>query len=70
MSEMRIGKVTAFEWATLMYADEPCRICGRLITEDDLKEAVFAGYSEDNDGRCAHGRCWEGYLKISAESKL
>ena len=41
--------------ALSMYEDEPCRICGRLLTMEDLKNgAVFAGYSDDNTSRPAH----------------
>ncbi len=40
------------------YCHEPCRICGDLITEADLPELVFAGYSECNTSRTAHGNCW------------
>jgi hypothetical protein len=44
--------------ALLMYGGEPCRICGEAITRDDLREAVFAGYSEGSESRSAHGPCW------------
>ena len=49
----------AFAVALMMYAGEPCRLCGGVITRDDLSEAVFVGYAEDGPGRAAHGRCWE-----------
>jgi hypothetical protein len=43
-----------------MYVDEPCRICGELLTLEDIKNgAVYAGYSSDNIGRSAHKKCWE-----------
>lgn len=46
--------------AVSMYANEPCRICGKLLTMDDLHDgAVFAGYSTDNKSRSAHNACWE-----------
>lgn len=41
-----------------MYVGEPCRICGEPITWEDIKEAVYAGYSQDNTSRSAHGECW------------
>jgi hypothetical protein len=48
------------EMALSMYANEPCRICGKLITLEDVHEnAVFAGYSIDNKSRSAHKTCWE-----------
>lgn len=46
--------------ALSMYANEPCRICGELLTMDDLNAgAVFAGYSSDNRARSAHKACWQ-----------
>lgn len=44
--------------ALAFYADEPCRICGELIKRPDLHDAVYAGYSQDNKARAAHGECW------------
>jgi hypothetical protein len=43
----------------MMYTNEPCRICGKMITRDDLKKLVFAGYSKGNVSRAAHGECWD-----------
>jgi hypothetical protein len=45
-----------------MYANEPCRICGKLIEVSDLKDAVFAGYSQDSTSRSAHKACWDKQL--------
>lgn len=45
--------------ALSMYTKEPCRICGVLITDQDLSELVFAGYSKHNQARAAHGVCWQ-----------
>jgi hypothetical protein len=45
-----------------MYANEPCRICGKPITTDDLTTAVFAGYSIDSRSRSAHKACWDKRL--------
>jgi hypothetical protein len=42
----------------MMYTNEPCRICGKMITRDDLRGLVFAGYSQGNVSRAAHGECW------------
>lgn len=48
--------------ALSMYSNEPCRICGELLTMDDLNSgAVFAGYSADSAARAAHKACWEQY---------
>ena len=44
--------------AMAFYIDEPCRICGELIKQEDLKDLVYAGYSKDNLSRSAHGECW------------
>lgn len=41
------------------YVGEPCRICGMLITKDDLNKLVYAGYSKNNQARSAHGKCWQ-----------
>ena len=47
-----------------MYAHEPCRICGRIILGNDIAEAIFAGYSDDNKSRAAHKECFESALEI------
>lgn len=47
------------EIALSMYSNEPCRICGELLTIDDLHNgAIYAGYSVDNKSRTAHSLCW------------
>ena len=46
--------------ALSMYANEPCRICGGIVTMDDLRNgAVYAGYSVDDTARSAHKACWQ-----------
>ncbi len=43
------------------YSNEPCRICRKLITEDETRHIVFTGYT-DVDGkvsRASHGACWK-----------
>lgn len=53
--------------AVSMYTNEPCRICGELLTMEDMRNgAVFAGYSSDNAARSAHGECWRKYPGDSA----
>lgn len=47
-----------YDLPLMMYANEPCRICGELIQPKDLSELVFAGYSKNNVSRSAHGKCW------------
>lgn len=48
------------------YVNEPCRICGRIITRDDIDSgAVFAGYSKDGGSRGAHKRCWDGMVTVA-----
>ncbi|HLL74850.1 MAG TPA: hypothetical protein VK421_06260 [Pyrinomonadaceae bacterium] len=50
-----------------MYAGEPCRVCGRLLTMADLEAgAVFAGYSAGNKSRGAHASCWTAGVPKSA----
>lgn len=46
----------------MAYVDEPCRICGVLLTPEDLETAVFAGYSKEGGSRSAHGDCWALHL--------
>ncbi len=41
-----------------MYANEPCRICGKLLSSEDVNDAVFAGYDRSDKSRSAHGECW------------
>lgn len=50
--------------ALMMYANEPCRICGRQITVMDVRTAVFAGYSDIRPARAAHRDCWEGLRDV------
>lgn len=54
--------------ALIQYANEPCRICGQMITENDVIPGgpglIFVGYSDDNTSRAAHGRCWQGFLSV------
>ena len=46
--------------AAIMYSNEPCRVCGEIITLNDINNgAVFAGYSKDNKSRTAHKACWD-----------
>lgn len=52
-------------FALSMYADEPCRICRRLLTMDDLRDgAKFAGYSVDGKARASHRVCWENFMEL------
>jgi hypothetical protein len=53
-----------------MYTNEPCRICRRMILPEDLDGLIFAGYSEDNTSRAAHGKCWQGFLEIASDMGL
>ena len=53
---MGIDKV---DIALAMYANEPCRICGKVITIEQVSDAVFAGYSQDSKSRGAHKECWD-----------
>lgn len=51
--------------ALSMYADEPCRVCGRLLTMNDLNRgAVFAGYNRAGTARAAHKRCWDNFVEM------
>lgn len=46
--------------ALSMYTNEPCRICGAMLTLDDVNNgAVYAGYSQDSAARAAHKSCWQ-----------
>ena len=51
-------EVAAF--ALAMYANEPCRICRRLITLDETRNLVFTGYVEidGKTSRASHKACW------------
>lgn len=62
-SEME-NSAAALAMALMMYANEPCRICGRQITAVDVKTAVFAGYSDVRPARAAHRECWDGMSDI------
>jgi hypothetical protein len=53
-----VSKEAAVRIALSMYVGEPCRYCGKPITQDDVHTAVFAGYSSDNKSRTAHKVCW------------
>ena len=69
MTGIQISRESAVRLAMSMYAGEPCRICRQEITMDDLKEAVWVGYSEKHDGRTAHAECWEIFLELVEEMK-
>lgn len=57
---MELEKQLTWRIAIGMYANEPCRICGDLLTMDDVIDgAVFAGYSKNNTSRAAHKACWD-----------
>ena len=49
------GLSNAARIALAMYEGEPCRICGKPIT--NAADAVFVGYSADNKSRAAHEKC-------------
>jgi len=55
----------AIGMALAMYANEPCRICGKTITEADVSQALFAGYSQRGSSRSAHRRCWYGMVEVA-----
>lgn len=55
------NRQAAFEMAISMYI-EPCRICGEMLTRQDLNTAVWAGWGSRDDGksaRAAHKSCWD-----------
>lgn len=54
----------ALEMALSMYVSEPCRICRRALTRDDIREAKFAGYSRDGQARAAHRVCWQNFVEL------
>ena len=58
---MKIDRNHAVFEAFLNYANEPCRICGEMITEQQVMNdhVVFAGYSSNNKARSAHKECWD-----------
>jgi hypothetical protein len=56
-------KENAVKLILSMYEDEPCRICGKTITDASL--AVYAGYSKDNKARSAHKTCWDKDIPVS-----
>ncbi len=62
MQGNRISTNGVVKIAEAMYASEPCRICGKLITFEKLGKSVFAGYSSFNKSRLAHGECWKRNL--------
>lgn len=44
---------------SLTYTGEPCRICGKVLTEEDTQTSVFCGYSKDGKNRSAHEECYK-----------
>ena len=63
-----MDEIDVIDIALSMYAGEPRRICGRLLTMDDIKAgAVFAGYSKDNKSRAAHKLCWDNAMDVFSE---
>jgi hypothetical protein len=54
--------------ALSMYAGEPCRICGHILTLEDVKAgAIWTGYSKDGKSRSAHKICWDNAMEIARE---
>jgi hypothetical protein len=53
-----IDRQDALNLALSMYIGEPCRICGKTIEKDDMIDALFAGYSKNNESRTMHKKCW------------
>jgi hypothetical protein len=49
----------ATQITVLMAVNSPCRICGEKLTNEDLDEAYYAGYSKCNTALLAHEKCWE-----------
>jgi hypothetical protein len=60
---MFMSRKDATKMALAMYEGEPCRICGKTIT--DATKAVYAGYSADNKARSAHKTCWNEKIPAS-----
>lgn len=50
------------DMALRMYANEPCRICRRMITVEEINGIVFTGYTEVDGkvSRSSHRDCWFG----------
>ena len=54
--------------ALRIYTDEPCRICGIILTDEDIKAgAIWAGYDKDSKSRVAHKICWDNAMEIVRE---
>ena len=54
--------------ALAMYSNEPCRICGRILTIEDIRAgAVWAGYDKESSSRVAHKACWDNAMEIVRE---
>lgn len=54
------------EFVKSMYVNEPCRICGIILSEQDIdNNAVFAGCSKNCESRSAHKNCWDKNLPKS-----
>ena len=64
---MKIDRNHALFEIYLAYVDEPCRICGEMITMQQLvdNQVVFAGYSSNNEARSAHKECWDKNIPVS-----
>ena len=58
MSEVDITDVMSLVMHA--YANEPCRVCRRLITDDETRNIVFSGYVEIDGkvSRASHAACW------------
>ncbi len=53
------------KFALMAYANEPCGVCGKNITKEDLldkRDVVFTGYKKKSGrvSRTSHGACWRG----------
>lgn len=60
-----MNRKDVLEMAIMAYVDEPCRICGKPITREDMtNHARFAGYSKNDKSRAAHNDCWEKNIPV------
>lgn len=64
---MKIDRNHAVFLALAAYANEPCRICGEMITMQQVtnEHVVFAGYSSNNEARSTHKECWDKNIPMS-----
>ena len=58
------ARILAIQLEAAQWADQPCRICGKTLTMEDItSDAYFAGFAGARR-HAAHGVCWRNMCAL------